>query len=57
MAVPKRKHSTQRKGKRLRARKMEAKQSFPNFQKCPECGKAKLPHYPCKHCLNENKKA
>ncbi len=50
MGVPKRKHSTQRKGKRLKARQREVMQDIPHFQKCPNCGKAKLPHYPCKHC-------
>ncbi len=46
MGVPKRKHSTQRKGKRMKAKVVK----LPEFQKCKNCGKQKLPHYPCKYC-------
>ncbi len=44
--LPKRKHSTQRKGKRLKARES----SFAKLVKCKNCGKLKLPHRTCKHC-------
>lgn len=44
--VPKRKHSTMRKGKRLSSRK----QSLPQLVKCKNCGQFKLPHHICKHC-------
>lgn len=43
---PKRKHSKQRKGKRMKARKI----SLPVLVKCKNCGKMKLPHRVCKYC-------
>lgn len=46
--LPKRKHSTQRKGKRLQAR--EAETTFAQLIDCKECGKKKLPHRVCKYC-------
>lgn len=45
-AQPKRKHSTQRKGKRLNARKI----SLPKLIKCKKCEKMKLPHRTCAYC-------
>lgn len=44
--LPKRKHSTQRKGKRMKARE----QSLPKLIKCENCGKTKLSHRICKYC-------
>ncbi|MEK7070389.1 MAG: 50S ribosomal protein L32 [Patescibacteria group bacterium] len=44
--LPKRKHSKQRKGKRMAARK----QSLPNLVTCSNCKKPKLSHRVCKHC-------
>lgn len=44
--LPKRKHSTQRKGKRLKARL----KSLPTLVKCANCSKTKLPHMLCKYC-------
>ncbi|PIP15150.1 50S ribosomal protein L32 [Candidatus Roizmanbacteria bacterium CG22_combo_CG10-13_8_21_14_all_35_9] len=44
--LPKRKHSTRRKGKRLASRV----KSFPNLVICTNCGKTKLPHRICKYC-------
>lgn len=44
--LPKRKHSTQRKGKRM----AERNRSLPNIVKCKNCGKTKLPHMQCKYC-------
>lgn len=44
--LPKRKHSTQRKGKRLAKRA----RSFINLVKCNNCGKNKLSHRVCKYC-------
>ena len=44
--LPKRKHSTQRKGKRLATRA----RTKPNLAKCKNCGKLKLPHRVCKYC-------
>ncbi len=44
--LPKRKHSTQRKGKRILTRK----QGFPKLVKCQNCGKPKLAHRICKYC-------
>jgi len=45
-ALPKRKHSTQRKGKRLNARKV----ILANLIKCKKCEKMKLPHKVCGYC-------
>lgn len=44
--LPKRKHSTQRKGKRM------AKQvkKLSNLVICSSCNKTKLPHRVCKYC-------
>lgn len=44
--LPKRKHSTQRKGKRLSSRVKR----LPQLIKCPNCGKNKLPHQICRYC-------
>ena len=44
--LPKRKHSTQRKGKRMATRV----EKLPKLIKCPSCGKPKLPHRVCKYC-------
>lgn len=44
--LPKRKHSTQRKGKRLATREIK----FANLVECPNCHKKKLPHRLCKYC-------
>ncbi|MBI4009084.1 50S ribosomal protein L32 [Candidatus Roizmanbacteria bacterium] len=44
--LPKRKHSTQRKGKRLKTRNI----FFRKLVVCPNCKKMKLPHRVCKHC-------
>lgn len=45
--LPKRKHSTQRKGKRIHERKVR---SLLNLVKCKNCGKSKIPHRACKYC-------
>ncbi|MEI6532929.1 MAG: 50S ribosomal protein L32 [Candidatus Roizmanbacteria bacterium] len=44
--LPKRKHSTQRKGKRLNARKV----GLSALVICQNCNKTKLPHRVCKYC-------
>jgi len=44
--LPKRKHSTQRKGKRMKARALK----LPKLVKCNGCGKFKLPHRICGYC-------
>jgi len=44
--LPKRKHSTQRKGKRMKTRI----EKLPQLIKCSSCGKLKLPHQQCKYC-------
>ncbi|PIS15645.1 50S ribosomal protein L32 [Candidatus Roizmanbacteria bacterium CG09_land_8_20_14_0_10_41_9] len=44
--LPKRKHSTQRKGKRMSTRTI----TFKNLVPCTNCQKPKLPHKTCKHC-------
>jgi len=44
--LPKRKHSTQRSGKRKNAKL----KGLPNLVKCPNCGKMKLPHRLCQYC-------
>ena len=44
--LPKRKHSTQRKGKRM-ATKVK---KLSNLVICSSCGKLKLPHRVCKYC-------
>ncbi|MEO6508824.1 MAG: 50S ribosomal protein L32 [Patescibacteria group bacterium] len=46
--LPKRKHSTQRKGKRLQQR--ENDRSLPELMVCKECGKEKMSHRICKYC-------
>ncbi len=44
--LPKRKHSTRRKGKRLASKSA----AMPKLVKCKKCGKSKLPHRACKYC-------
>jgi large subunit ribosomal protein L32 len=44
--LPKRKHSTQRKGKRM----VNRIEKLSNLITCPSCGKKKLPHRVCKYC-------
>lgn len=44
--LPKRKHSTQRKGKRMKTRQ----EKFQPLVKCKNCGKKKISHRICKHC-------
>jgi len=44
--LPKRKHSTQRKGKR----RLERVIKLAGLVKCKNCGKMKLPHRVCKYC-------
>lgn len=44
--LPKRKHSTQRKGKRLASRSI----SLPKLVTCSNCKQPKLPHKVCKKC-------
>ena len=44
--LPKSKHSTKRKGKRLSVKS----NSFSKLVKCANCGKTKLPHKMCKYC-------
>lgn len=44
---PKRKHSTQRKGKRLAERVVKAGMKLVD---CKNCNKPKLPHRACKNC-------
>ena len=45
-ALPKRKISTRRKGKRRATKKA----ALPNFVKCKFCGAKKLPHVACPDC-------
>lgn len=45
-ALPKRKHSTQRKGKRLNSRKV----MLSKLIKCKKCEKMKLSHKVCGYC-------
>jgi len=47
-ALPKRKISTRRKGKRRQAIKL----SLPKLVKCKKCGQKKLPHVVCRNCGN-----
>lgn len=44
--LPKRKHSTQRKGKRLASRSV----SLPKLVACANCKQSKLAHRTCKKC-------
>ncbi len=44
--LPKRKHSTQRKGKRIKTKTVQ----FPKLIKCENCGKLKIAHRICKYC-------
>jgi large subunit ribosomal protein L32 len=44
--LPKRKHSTRRKGKRRQERTID----LPVLIKCKNCNKLKLPHRVCKYC-------
>ncbi|MCX7881298.1 MAG: 50S ribosomal protein L32 [Patescibacteria group bacterium] len=44
--LPKRRHSTQRKGKRMKTRIV----NLPKLIKCPHCGKMKMPHRICQYC-------
>lgn len=44
--LPKRKHSTSRKGKRMIARKT----AMPQLSNCEHCGAPKIPHRVCKKC-------
>jgi len=46
MAVPKRKHSTGRKGKRRAAIKLK----LPQLVTCPSCGQKRRPHQVCPNC-------
>jgi large subunit ribosomal protein L32 len=45
-ALPKRKLSKQRKGKRRSHLALKE----PTITKCPECGKMKIPHLVCENC-------
>jgi len=51
-ALPKRKHSTQRKGKRRAAIKLKR----PTLVPCPNCGELKKPHQTCPACGKYKKK-
>lgn len=53
--LPKRKHSTARKGKRIVER--QAEKSFPALVICSSCGKRKLPHQKCMFCGSTDNKA
>ncbi|PIV09734.1 50S ribosomal protein L32 [Candidatus Roizmanbacteria bacterium CG02_land_8_20_14_3_00_36_15] len=44
--LPKHRHSTQRKGKRMKTRLI----NFPKLVKCGNCGKLMLPHKLCGYC-------
>lgn len=44
--LPKRKHSTRRKGKRRAAIKL----ATPKLSPCPNCGKPRRSHQVCPHC-------
>ncbi|PIY72248.1 50S ribosomal protein L32 [Candidatus Roizmanbacteria bacterium CG_4_10_14_0_8_um_filter_33_9] len=44
--LPKRKHSTQRKGKRMSHKST----TLAKLVICKKCGKTKLPHRICKYC-------
>jgi large subunit ribosomal protein L32 len=46
MPVPKRKHSTRRKGKRRAAIKLD----LPQLINCPQCQQPKKPHQVCPNC-------
>ena len=46
MAVPKRKTSKSRRGKRRTHQKISA----PGLSVCPQCSESKLPHHACPHC-------
>jgi large subunit ribosomal protein L32 len=46
MAVPKRKHSTGRKGRRRAAIRLD----LPALVACPHCGQKKFSHVACPHC-------
>jgi large subunit ribosomal protein L32 len=46
MGLPKRKHSTGRKGRRRSAIKID----LPILIVCPHCGQRKRPHLVCPHC-------
>ncbi|MBL7150791.1 50S ribosomal protein L32 [Candidatus Microgenomates bacterium] len=45
-AVPKRRHSTRRQGKRRASIKL----NLPNLAPCPKCKELKLPHVVCPKC-------
>jgi len=47
--LPKRKHSTQRKGKREKTRIKK----LPQLVRCKECHRLKLPHQICPHCQSK----
>jgi len=47
-AVPKRRHSTRRQGKRRASIKLK----IPNLSRCPKCGALKQPHIACPKCGN-----
>lgn len=51
MALPKRKHSTARKGKRLAQIKLKQ----PTLVSCPNCGQEKRPHRACLNCQKDEK--
>lgn len=46
MALPKRRHSTGRKGRRRAAIRLD----LPTLVPCPACGQRKLPHVVCPNC-------
>ena len=46
MALPKRKMSKSKRGKR----RTHQKPSVPNLSVCPECDEPKLPHHVCPNC-------
>lgn len=46
MAVPKRRHSQARSGKRRATQKA----SLPGMATCPQCQEPKRPHHICGHC-------
>lgn len=48
--LPKRKHSTQRKGKRIKARRLK----LPQLVICSQCHRPKLPHQACQSCQKKS---
>ncbi|MFH1826950.1 MAG: 50S ribosomal protein L32 [bacterium] len=49
MALPKRKHSTQRTGKRTNSKRIK----MPSLVKCNKCEKKKLSHRVCAYCASK----